>query len=509
MELISKIKRYNISSITFYITLLFIFVFFYRISSLTPLAGDDWGYAVNGLQGHPFKMAFEFYFSWSGRFFSELYGFLITPHKEIWNVLNALLFASIFYNALKISKTNRSISSMLLLIFLMLSVKDELRMETYTWLMGTTYVIPLALSLFFLNKIITVIENGLKLKKIYISILAITLFYIGLTMENIALVMIFAIILLIIYCYFKYKYIPTYLYIFLLSSIIGFILLRLSPGANARLIRDHKDWLSFSLIKQITINYPNFIRLTFIEHRYLVLIFSSLNIILILNNIYQKRKLSLLNLVLLTIFIFGSFISISLTASTYYVSTFILKLTDYKSLVNLIFWPTYIVSIFINTQLLKKEDQYKVLFFILLAGLSNGVMMASPIFGYRSSLYTVYFMIISCLIYFKSIDSKYLSTIIIIPILLLILRSSTGLLQKYQLVDNVHEIRMGEITYYQKNPNIKEAWLIRYPIFTIHSGDIEQDDTYHMDVFKQYFGLQNDLKIYFYYPDNGYDHLYD
>lgn len=504
----NKIDKRIISNIVYISSLIFVFIFFYRISSLTPLAGDDWGYAVNGSLGHPFKMAYDFYFNWSGRYFSELYGFIITPHKEIWNFLNAFLFTSIFYNILKISKSNKSIIGILLLLFLMFSVKDELRMETYTWLMGTTYVIPLALSLFFFNKIFSTIENNQEIKKSSIVLYSFILFYIGLTMENISLVMILANLCFIAYCYIKFKKIPTYLFFFVSASIISFMLLRLSPGASTRLIRDHQEWLNLSIFQQIIINFPNFINLTFIQHRYLVLIFSGLNILLLIKQTLQISRLKILYIILLLVFTLASFISISLTLSNYFSNPLILELIDHTSILNLIFWPIYIISIFINIFLIKKQDQIKVLFFILLSGLSNGVMMASPIFGYRSSLYTVYFMIVCCLIYLKSLNWKYFDFILFIPLTYMLVRSTSGLYAKYELVSTVHNIRLSEITFYQKNPDIKEAWLIRYPIFSIHSGDIEQDDPYHMEVFKEYYSLNKDLKIYFYYPENGYENLY-
>ena len=47
-----------------------LFVLFWMISVKTPLAGDDWGYALNGMNNNPLAMAWEFYFTWSGRFFS-------------------------------------------------------------------------------------------------------------------------------------------------------------------------------------------------------------------------------------------------------------------------------------------------------------------------------------------------------------------------------------------------------------------------------------------------------
>ena len=75
---------------------LFIFILFYYITVRTPLAGDDWGYAVNGMSGNPFVKAWEFYFTWSGRYFAELWGFIVAPHKGLWNLLNPALFAGIY-----------------------------------------------------------------------------------------------------------------------------------------------------------------------------------------------------------------------------------------------------------------------------------------------------------------------------------------------------------------------------------------------------------------------------
>jgi hypothetical protein len=488
----------------FYFSLLFVFVFFYRISSLSPLAGDDWGYALNGMQGQPFNLAFDFYFTWSGRFFSELYGFIITPHKSIWNILNAFLFTSIYYNALKISRMEKSITGNLLMLFLMFSIKDELRMETYTWLMGTTYVIPLALGLFYFRRVFHVLENSLKLKLNLLILLSLVVFYIGLTMENIAVVTIFANLCFILYRYLKDRAIPIYLYHFLLLSILSFTLLRISPGANARLIRDHQDWLNLSFLQQLITNYPNFIRYTFIENRYLVLVVSGLNLLLLAKQTLESRKFNIIKVFLFVAFVFASLISVALTLSNYVNVPILLELIDYKSMINLLFWPIYIIAIFIQVFTLSKENRDRVFFFILLAGLSNGVMMASPIFGFRSSLYTVYFMMIVALIYLKSLDPKWLRFILALPLLILLISTVHGLNEKYQLVDRVHQIRLNEIEYYQKNPDVKEAWLIRYPIFSIHSGDIEQNDVYHMEVFKKYYGLTEDVQLFFYYPKDGY-----
>ena len=79
---------------------------------------------------------------------------------------------------------------------------------------------------------------------------------------------------------------------------------------------------------------------------------------------------------------------------------------------------------------------------------------------------------------------------------------SLDLIKRYSLVKNMNPTREAQIQYYIDHPEDKEAWFKRYPIDTIHSIDIEPDDTYHMETFKVYFGLPQDVdKIFFYYEE--------
>ncbi len=72
---------------------------------------------------------------------------------------------------------------------------------------------------------------------------------------------------------------------------------------------------------------------------------------------------------------------------------------------------------------------------------------------------------------------------------------------KYREVAQIDLTRQAEIQYYADHPEIKEAWFIRYPVYSIHSGDIEEGDEYHMDVFRRYYGLANDVRLIFYHPN--------
>ena len=488
--------------IGYLISAIFLFSLFLLISYLSPLAGDDWGYAVNGQLYNPFSKAIEFYFNWSGRFFSELYGFLVTPNKWVWNILNPLLFTAIFILIIQLTNLNKKFISIPLVLFLILSVKDELRMETYTWLMGTTYVIPLFLSLLYFNLIKNHVLYQKELSIVLNIINIISLFVIGMSMENISAAVLAINILLLSYYYIQYHKVDRTLLTYTLISILSFTLLRLSPGANLRLMRDHGEWLDLSILDQIVINYPNLIRFTFIENRYLVLFFS-LGLLFVLLNTYLERQKNPIPVVVSSfVLIIALISSMSLTLSTRFNISQLLVLTDPSSLFNAIFWPVFTLNIFyILLTCLKREVRLIAIFLLLLAGMTNGAMLLSPIFSYRSSLYTVYFVIALTSLLYQQLNLKWLRIMLTFVLFTLSLKTSLDYYNKYRFVQRVTELRQSQIDYYVDHPEIKEAWLVRYPSYSIHSGDIEEWDVYHMDVFRRYFKINDDVRLVFYNED--------
>lgn len=484
------------------LSVVFVFALFLMISYLSPLAGDDWGYAVNGQLYNPFKLAFEFYFTWSGRFFSELYGFLVTPNKWVWNLLNPFLFSSIFLLLFLITITNKKLISLPLIVFLMISVKDELRMETYTWLMGTTYVIPLSLSLMYLYNLKRLVLDNKQLNVAQNVFSIASLIIVGMSMENISAALLAMNILVYVYAYFKTKKWNPSLFLYTAISLVSFMLLRLSPGANLRLLRDHPEWLKLSLIDQITINYPSLIRFTFVEHRYLVLFFSLGLLIVLAKRYYETQKNRVFSLISILILFIAMFSSMSLTLSQRLSGLNLNFLTDYQSMFNLVFWPIYTINIFfIIFYALKGDKRQIALFLLLFAGLTNGAMLLSPIFSYRSSLYTVYFIIGLTSLLFQELSIKWGRISLSFILILLIGRMSLNYYDKYRFVSEVTQLRQSQIDYYVDHPEIKEAWLVRYPSYSIHSGDIEEWDVYHMDVFRRYFGIMPDVRLVFYNED--------
>lgn len=164
-----------------------------------------------------------------------------------------------------------------------------------------------------------------------------------------------------------------------------------------------------------------------------------------------------------------------------------------------VFYLIYIISIFYLLRPLKKDKYFEGITYLMLAGTGNLVMLISPIYGARSSLYTVYFLIIFICFILSIIDiNNKLFTIMVFGFSTLTFLKINEYLYKYRLVNDYMKIRNMEIEYYVNNPDVKEAWLIRMPETFIHSADIEEWDTNHMEVFKAYYGINPDMKLIFY-----------
>lgn len=484
---------------------LFIASLFFVITRWTPIAGDDWGYALNGMSNNPIKMAFEFYMNWSGRFFSELWGFIVAPNKALWIILNTVLFVFIFVFSLLLSSPKKKyLLSSLLIIMLMLRVSNDLRMETYTWVMGGTYVVPLMLTLLYFwiieRKILYVKNTNKKWLIIPTSLIC---FYVGLTMENIAIVLIFAQLLFIAYYFYYYHKLNWLLVINTLISTFSFILMRLSPGSSARLIRDHYLWNQQGIIEKISGNIPNFMEYTFVANKYLILSLASILIVLsikfILHNRRSKRSIF--------VFLGTGYLALVLLATSAlklvndFNITFMEIFLDLDNYLLWLFWLIFMLVVFLLVYLVidNIKIKQKILFYITIGGSANIVMLISPIFGARSSIYFVYFLIIATVLLFNELNLKNGWVMILISAFMIfsIYKITYTYIIKYRQVNQIQTERLDIIEYYQKNPDIKEVHIPRMPPYSVHGADIEIGDDYGFEIFKEYYKLAKDTIIIF------------
>lgn len=476
-------KKYLRENILFILGTIFVFWLFYYMCSRTPLAGDDWGYYLSSLDWNPIQGAYLQYFSWSGRFFSEMWGFFMPAHKEVWNIVNPLLFTGIFICIYLIVKPEKNkIIAVLFILATMLSVDENLRMETYTWIMGSTYIVPLFLSLLYFLSIKNLIEKE-KINKSILYVNNLCLIIIGLMMENIAATMIGAIIILIIYCYVKNKkYALKYLIVNLIVSIIAFTIMRLSPGSAYRLQRDNQDWLNATLFEKISGQYHNFIYLTFIANDYMIMLFSVALSTFVLFSKKIKNWQKVIHILINAI-------------GTITVFSFVLikdnMFINPDSLYSKLFWPIYIINAFIAIWYGSEDNnrRNKTIFMLIIGGASSLVMLYSPTFGSRSVIYTVYYIIVVSLLLLEEVDLKKLSIVCGIVLLLIIGDRTKELVTKFDYVKIAQEKREEIATYYREHPEDVEAWFPRFPMLTIHGADIEIGDEFHFQQFTKYYKL--------------------
>ena len=484
-----------------------VFSVFFYIAYRTPLAGDDWGYALNGMSQNPIKGALEFYNSWSGRFFSELWGFVVAPRKWLWNILNPVLFVTAYFCMALIchQKKNNYVVILLLIFTMMLNINSDLRMETYSWIMGSTYVIPLSFSLvclfIWLNNFDS-IDNIPLWEKVIVWFLC---FYIGLTMENIAAVLVFAELLLLIHYYLDKRRVSKVLLVSILISTLSFVIMRSSPGSYFRLMRDHAEFNALPLFEKILRNMPAFIQYSFVENKFTIFFFIvGLGGLLIFSRPENlPRRSSLIGLLYLGVSVILLFIRN--IASVLHMER-LLSFSDSSSKFVWLYWILFVLVAFIivGSYVENQKRKNKILLFIVLAGSSNLIMMVSPIFGARSSLYFVYFIIVATALIWQEWIEKG-GKLMALLVLLLVALSGLRVREyyyKYTMVSEVQREREEIIRYYQDHSDITEIYIPRMPIYSVHGGDIEEGDDYHFETFKEYYGLNPEAEVYFYWKDS-------
>ena len=460
---------------------LFIFVFFLIIFFLSPICGDDWGNYLEGIRGirHSFGNAVGMYFDWEGRFVSRVLINILTSNKILWNILNSFIIVSIIYLIIKIiNPKNKK-------IIYLLSFLTILLMNIYTfsqvivWLAGNItylFVIPLLLFYFYYT------YNDLDNKKYKVVIFSFLNFIMTMFVEHMALVLITSNIIFIIYKYIKDKKIYIKNIIYLISSIIGFSLMFLSPGNMKRSSMENIEFSSLSLIGKLNYNLPNFIYYTFIVNYYMLITLIISNIYLVKNNIKNKyiRNTLIIILLLPILTIISYFLNEGKIINYNYFS-------NHNNILIIIYYLMYSIITFI---LLLKEGKKEAIFFFVIGILSNVVMIMSPTWGYRTSFGTYLFITISNLIIIdKYIKNNKLITYILE--LIVILLSITYLLLYIsihkQYKENYEIIKNGI-----KNKS-KLIEIYKYPYFI--NCNINPENEFHIARFKEYYGIDSDIEI--------------
>ena len=460
-----------------------VFLFFLVILFLVPIAGDDWGNYLAGKKGfiYAFTNAYSLYFTWEGRLVSRVLVTIFTQYKWLFNIISSLLITGTIYMGMKFIGKNVKKICFPLMCCVFLFMNFYTFSQIIPWVTGNIYyfvVVPILLWYFYYllnNDLYNIWRMG---QFILINLLC-TMF-----VENMALVLVGGNILVLFYKYIKNKRIDRKLIIYTVISMISMFAMIISPGSALRNSSENVVFNSLGLFAKIGYNLPNFIYYTFICNPFLLflLIISSLFMI---NNNFKNKFIKLL---LKFYMIIGPTISIILYPLSLFGNNSIFFMDCSKFYV-IIYWFLFLISYIYLLVINDKKDLVNI--FLLLLGLcSNGAMLLSPTWGYRTSFFTyLMFSILAIRIINNYIDDlkifNYLGSLSVF----------IGCLFYLIFYINVYrcQIDLEKSIEKQLKDDSDIIYINRFPSFV--SCNINPTNSYHLDSFKRYYGIPSDKEI--------------
>lgn len=475
-----------------------LFVLFALLNHFIPLSGDDWGNAMTNVNSifQAISLALDRFFLHEGRLISRIFIYLFSSNKFIWNLLCAFLITITFVliNKLVNNKSNKFIIFLTFTFFLFLN--NEVLKETIFWLTGNlTYFLPTVLSLIFLYINRRILDNEFNLSGFKFIISLVLLALVSMMVEPVSAAMVLATFILFIFTAIKLRKFDVKRFSYFVIITIGFILMICSPGASMRL--NTTTFSNMGIIDKIINNIANFINYTYLINSFLIILMS-LSIYLILKN--NKIKFSNIFSVLLFIFVgFTVLINCYKFAQHYFninigLLNKLLFLGNSNNVLIIIIWILFtLLFIYLIFKYIKGNEKFKIIFYTIIGYSANCAMLLSPIWGGRTTFFTVFMLFIACMFIFNYykydlFDNKIIKYILVFfticfIICMLILYHSVYLQNKdrelsinKQIKDNKKIIEYYDIPFYAVfNPNASTE--------------------YHQQTFKNYYGIKEDVKL--------------
>ena len=464
-----------------------IFCFFFLILTLSPISGDDWGNYLVGKQGlrHCFGQAIGMYFSWEGRLISRILINLLTYNKWLWNIINSLLITGIIYTITNLIKPKHKTTTVCISLLTILLMNIYTFSQVIVWIAGNiTYLFPLALILFYILDLKGNKESN-KLK-----ILLITIFQIIVPMfiEHMAVLLIFINLSVLLIKYYKTKKWDKVYIMYTIISIISTISMFLSPGTKLRNDMENVEFNKLNIFHKVFYNIPNFIYYTFIVNSFLLGLLS-------ITNIYKVNKLNKSKTVK-NILILYLTINPILTIILYNLSMFInlptvlLEFINHHNILIETYWISYLLIYFYLLLKDIKTNQGKLNLILSILGIiSNSIMLASPTWGYRTSLATYILLAIPQIEVIDRININKIieKTLVVITALVSLIWIIFYI--NIRLVQNDLELSI-------KNQLKIDKEVIEIESFPSYANcNINPTNEYHLTKFKEYYQIPDDKQV--------------
>lgn len=467
-----------------YVKYILVFLFFVLLFYLSPISGDDWGNYLVGSEGikHSLGVAVGMYFDWEGRFISRILINILTYNKFLWNLINAGIITGIVYMGVKFvgEKPKRIIFPLMFLVILCMNLFTF--SQVISWIAGNItylFIIPILLWYFYY------LLNNVKYNKWYVVIFSLINLFGTMFVENMAVVLVFGNMLLIIYKYIKNKKVDKWLIFYTFISVLSTLSMVLSPGTRYRNSVENLFFNELNAFEKIIYNIPNFVYYTFITNTFMLVLLSVSNYFLIKNNVEKKW----LKYFLMMFMVFVPLFTIIGYLLSMFIDSSLLYLTDHNNLFVILYWFIYLGVLSILIYLFDKKD-FRTLFLFLIGLMSNVVMLISPTWGFRTSFFTYLTFSIVAL---KIINVYVNENKIIIYLINSCLVCGTVFylafyINIWRCQNNIENIIKKEIE--AKSDVIK---IDAFPSFA--NCNINPENDYHIEKFKLYYGIDKDVKI--------------
>lgn len=480
-----------------FINTLIIFFSFLLISFFVPLTGDDWtnaNFHTNNIL-KIISIAYDKYFLYEGRFMSRIFVLFFTNTKYLWNIFNAIM-VSVFYNfSMKIIKPKHLTFISLLYVFSMIMVENTVFTQSYLWVTGNmTYYLPMFLFLMYIYSIKKIFDNEFKFNKFVIIISIILNILIPTMVEHVSVALVCANILLLLYSSINEKKLNKLFFVNSIISIIGFLIIYLSPGAKIR--TQTTLFYNYSLMHKIQENIPNFVNYTYVSNTVLLILLLMLIVLFINKHIKGIKKIVtivVLSIVPVLTIIYRLLGLLSCYSNKInYILSKLSFLSNSNSIFIIVFWILIsLLLIYINLIYIRDTKNYKAFFFFTIGMIANLSMLLSPIWGGRTSLFTIIMLSISLLILVDNYNFNIKKQLNIF-LYIIFISHITILLVLYSSVYRQQNFREKSISK-QVNSEINIITIERFPEDVLWNSNAW--NKFHENSFKTYYGINSDAEI--------------
>ena len=463
---------------------LVIFGLFFLLFSLSPISGDDWGNYLVGEKGlyHCFGQAWGMYFSWEGRLISRILINILTYHKWLWNIVNSLLLTGFIYTIGEYTKSKNKKMNIILCLLMLFGMNIYTFSQIMVWLAGNiTYLFPLIFIILYLF-----LQKLLSTKWKNILMLGMNII-IPMFVEHMAVLLVLINLVILGNDYLKTKKWNKQYFLFFLISVISTLFMFLSPGTSLRSSMENTEFSKMSLVHKVLYNIPNYIYYTYIVNSLLLLAISGF----MNRKIYQQDGLKIQKVFfhLYTTILPVATILIYNLSNFIQLPAYLLELVNPSNVFIQIYWISYtIYYLYILCDNRKTPSTKKAIFLTILAFCSNGIMLASPTWGYRTSVATYILLMIPLIKEYSEIENHYFQKA---------LKVITGLAIICFLIfyTNIYFAQKEREERIEMSLNNKDS-IIEIEAFPSYANcNINPGNEYHLEKFKEYYNIPEDVEV--------------